>query len=424
MNSPSFHKDTPLIDHLFRHQSGKMVAVLVRIFGLSNLELIEDAVQDTFIKAMASWKMGIPEQPEAWLVKAAKNRAIDLLRSGKIRSDKISQFSQGAMITTLDDLFSTSEIEDSQLRMVFTACHPELNSKEQISFALKTISGFGDKEIAAALLTKIETVKKRLSRARKLIKTQGITFTIPTGTTLNKRLNIVHEVLYLIFNEGYHSSAKKTLVRKDLCAEAIRLCSLILKKAPLRTGEGYALFAIFCFHAARLDAKISDNNHLLDLKQQDRSNWNRESILLGNSALNQAMQYDSISQYHLEAAILGEHLNAPSFEQTNWDNILAYYQHIWTINPSDLTLLNLSLVLLQLNEIKKAQQTLQKIKVNQLEQRKYLYFGLQAELYAKEKNLAKAIDYLNQAIATVNNDFERQYLQEKKEQYKKIGNFS
>lgn len=188
-----------IIDHLFRHQHGRMVAILTRIFGLSNLEIIEDAVQDTFIKAMGTWRNGMPDNPEAWLTQAAKNRMIDLFRKLKSEKERAAYMESGTSTISVNELFLDDEIADSQLRMIFTACHPQLDPRDQIAFALKTIAGFSQKEIASALLLKEEAIKKRLSRARKAIGIKSISFEIPQGEQLNQRMIRVLEVLYLLF---------------------------------------------------------------------------------------------------------------------------------------------------------------------------------------------------------------------------------
>ena len=224
------------MDHLFRHHYGKMVSVLTRIFGLSNLEIVEDAVQDTFIKALTAWRINPPENPEAWLTKAAKNRVIDIFRKLNAEQKRIPKLENGPASLAINELFLDDEIEDSQLRMIFTACHPVLNSKDQIAFALKTISGFSTKEIASALLLKEETIKKRLMRARKSIAEKELSFEIPQGKELPKRLNRVIESLYLTFNEGFHSNKKDLLVRKELCGEAMRLCKLLKKNEYTKTN--------------------------------------------------------------------------------------------------------------------------------------------------------------------------------------------
>ena len=255
-----------LLDHLFRHQYGKMVSILTRIFGLEHLETIEDAVQDTFIRAMVTWRNQLPENPEAWLTKAAKNRTIDLFRKLSAEKKRIPKIENGPATIALNELFLDNEIADSQLRMIFTACHPSLNPSEQIAFALKTVSGFSAKEIASALLIKEETIKKRLSRARKTIATQQIAFQIPQGNDLPERLSRVLEILYLIFNEGFHSNKKEILIRKDLCGEAIRLTKMLLTNPYTRQPATYALFALMCFHSARLDSKVNEKNEIIDLK--------------------------------------------------------------------------------------------------------------------------------------------------------------
>jgi len=407
-----------VVDHLFRHQYGKMVSILTKVFGISNLELIEDAVQDTFVIAIQKWRKGVPENPEAWLTMAAKNRAIDILRNLKSSEERIINLKSGTETIAFNNLFLKHEIEDSQLRMIFTACHPKLDSRDQISFALKTIAGFSDKEIAAALLLKTDTVKKRLSRARKTIKKESIMFSIPDKTEIETRLRKVHEVLYLIFNEGFHSTKSEILVRKELCGEAIRLITLILKKEELRTGEGYALFALFCFHAARLESKVIDGD-VLDLKDQDRSMWYRPLVNMGNSAHQNSLTFSDWSEFHYESAIAAEHANATSFEETNWKKILELYKLIHENYPTDYSLMNLAIVYIQLEDSKNALECLNQIVSDKLANRKYLYFGVFAEYYLLIEDSAKAIDFYNKAINHVSNKAEKIYLTNKLNALKK-----
>ena len=408
-------KNKQLIDHLFRHQFGKMVAILTRIFGLKNLETVEDAVQDTFVLAMLKWRDQIPKNPEAWLTKAAKNRAIDLLRKIKAEGNRFEKIEHGLSVTTLDELFLDYQIADSQLRMIFTACHPDLHAKDQIAFALKTVAGFSTKEIASALLLKEDTVKKRLSRARKSIQEKHIAFDFPDKKDVPSRLERVYEVLYLIFNEGFHSNHQKVLIRQDLCGEALRLTKLVLSKPELRTGSGYALFALMCFHAARLESKMSENGKPIDLKHQDRSKYHFPLIKLGNEAMNKAMQYGDTSTYHIEAAIAVEHLKAKSFAATNWEKILKLYKQLYEINGDEMTKLNIIIVLLQLQQNVRAKVLLDNINPTILEQRVYLFWGVKAEYYINIGQKEKAIDALNRAIEKTSNQVEKDYLSQKKE---------
>ncbi len=402
------------LDHLFRHQYGKMVSILTRIFGLTNLEIIEDAVQDTFIKAMVAWRSGIPENPEAWLTKAAKNRMIDLFR--KISADKkrLPKMEHGPSAIALNDLFLDTEIEDSQLRMIFTACHPILNPKDQLSFALKTVSGFSAKEIASALLLKEETVKKRLMRARKSIAEQNISFQIPQGKDLPERLSRVLEVLYLIFNEGFHSNKKEILIRKDLCGEALRLCRMVLTNSFTRQPPAYALFALMCFHSARLDSKINEANEIIDLKNQDRKKWYFPLMKLGSEAMNKAVETEVFTSYHYEAAIAVEHLKAPNFAATDWTKILKWYEQLYQLQPSPFNLLNRAMVQLQRTKYAKTLALLKQINPKDLEQRAYLFYGAYAEYFVLTGKGKRALESIDTALALVRNEAERAFLLKKR----------
>ncbi|WP_299117520.1 sigma-70 family RNA polymerase sigma factor [uncultured Winogradskyella sp.] len=401
------------IDHLFRHHSGKMVSVLTRIFGLAHLEIIEDAVQDTFIKASLSWRKEQPKYPEAWLTKAAKNRVLDIFRALKTQKKHADLLSTGTDVIAINELFLDKEIEDAQLRMIFTACHPKLDPRDRISFALKTVSGFSTKEIASALLTKEDTIKKRLMRARKAIQKANLKFYIPQGNELLERIESVMEVLYLIFNEGFHSNNKDQLIREDLCGEAMRLCQLLLKQKNTRSPDVYALFALMCFHSARIEAKISVNNEILDLKQQDRSQWHFPLIVLGNTMMNKAVETDCFSCYHYEAAIAGEHIRARTFEDTNWNQILQWYEALHALQPMPSHILTMAVICTQTKAYEKADNYFNQLKVEDLEQRGYLFYAAKSDYYSKIEKYNRALEYINLALSLVNNSLEKDYLLKK-----------
>ena len=403
-----------MVDHLFRHHHGKMVSILTRIFGLTHLEMIEDAVQDTFISAWQNWRTKKPDNPEAWLTQAAKNRAIDLLRKIKADHSRLEKIQSGPSTMIVNDLFLEHEIVDSQLRMVFTACHPTLKPQDQIAFALKTIAGFSIREIAAALLTKEETIKKRLTRARQNIRKHDIRFVMPSKEEVPARLQRVQEVVYLIFNEGFQSTQKDQLIRKELCGEAIRLCKLLLTKEHLRTGALYALFALMCFHAARLESKISAHGDIIDLRNQDRSKWYFPLIKVGNDAMLRAVEYADFSTYHVEAAIAVEHLSARTFAETNWQKILALYQKLESLHPSPINTLNQAIVYLQMDQDEKTWEKLHAIQPNQLEHRAYLYHAALSDYHLKQGNTSAALVQIDKALAEVHNDQEKKYLQRKR----------
>lgn len=390
-----------------------MVAILTRFFGLSNIETIEDAVQDTFIKATLQWRKQLPDNPEAWLTRVAKNRTIDLLRSLKAEKNRVEKIHSGASSIPINELFLDHEIADSQLRMIFVACHPSLRPKEQIAFALKTISGFSTKEIAAALLTKEDTISKRLQRARKTIATNHIQFDFPAPPHLQSRLNRVMEVVYLTFNEGFHSTNTDTLIREDLCGEAIRLCRLLIRKEAFRSGRLYALFALMCFHAARLKSKTNTRNEIVDIREQDRSQWHDPLIDIATRAMHKAGAYDDVSIYHFEAAIAYEHIRAKTFEDTDWEKILEWYTKLYEMQPTPFVLLNRAIVHLQLNQLQQGKKLLENLQSDDLGQRQYLYFGSLAEYYLKMDDQVLAKTYFEQAIATTSNALEKRYLEKK-----------
>lgn len=410
--------ENKIVDHLFRHHYGKMVAILTRFFGLSHIETIEDAVQDTFIKATLQWRKQLPDNPEAWLIKVAKNRTIDLLRSIKAEKKRFERITSGASSIQLNELFLDHEIEDSQLRMIFVACHPSLKPKEQIAFALKTISGFSTKEIAAALLTKEDTITKRLGRAKQAIVKNKIQFDFPPPNEIQDRLARVMEVIYLTFNEGFHSTNKDKLIREDFCGEAIRLCKLLLKKEKFRSGSLYALFGLLCFHASRIESKTNSANEIVDIREQDRNKWFFPLIKMGNGAMNKALEYEDISIYHYEAAIAAEHIKAKTFEETNWGKILICYNELQRLQPNTFSLLNIAIVNLQLNNFEEVKNILETLPISDLEQREYLYYGCYAEYYAKRNDFILAISYLDTAVLKTTNSLEKAYLLKKKAQLK------
>ncbi len=403
----------PIVDHLFRHQYGKMVAILARIFGLQHLDLIEDAIQDTFLKASLQWREQQPDKPEAWLTQAAKNRVLDLLRQIQARQKREAAFPHASSALEINEQFLDPEIDDAQLRMIFVACHPALSTSEQIAFALKAISGFSGKEIASALMQKEDSIKKRLQRARKKIQEEGIALQFPEPHEMESRMQAVMQIIYLIFNEGFHSNKADSLVDKELCGEALRLCKLLLNRKTFRSGSLYALFALLCYNAARLDAKVSDDE-VLDLKQQDRQKWYAPLIELGHDALYRSLyDFQDRSAYHFEALIASEHIRAANFESTNWQQILSYYQEMYHYLPSASILLSKAIIYLQIQEAHQAKAQLEAIKIKDLEQRSYLYYATWAEFHLMENNTIKAKKMLKIAIEHCTNKFEEDYLKKK-----------
>lgn len=402
------------IDHLFRHQYGKMVSICTRIFGLDHLDTIEDAIQDTFIYALKSWQTQIPENPEAWLVKAVKHRIIDLLRKISAEDARINKLSTGIETYPINELFTDDEVDDSILRMLFAACNPDLDPKDQIAFALKTISGFSRKEIATSLLLKEETVKKRLLRARSMIVKEQMTFEIPSGRPLQSRIKRVLEVIYLIFNEGYYSAKKDAIIREDLCGEAVRLSKCVLKKSISQTPDAYALHALLCYLSARMKSRITDDGEIIRLKEQDRTLWYYPMVLLGHEAMEKAIHSEVLSHYHLEAAIAAEYVQAPTYDSTDWDRLLELYHQLYDLEGSSYILLNIAILHLEKRNYPQAKQFLTQVDPRELERRAYLYFATFAEYEFAVNNRTAATNYMEKAIDLTENKYEKAFLNREK----------
>src|SRR5215467_4984927 len=265
-----------LTDHLFRHEAGRMVVVLTRIFGVHNLALAEDVVQDAFCRALEVWSFrGVPENPSAWLMAAARNRALDVLRREKTArtyEPELSRWlqSEWTLASEVDEMFTDTAIKDDQLRMMFSCCHPRLPEEAQVMLILHILCGFGIDEVAAAFVTTYTAVEKRISRAKKVLAGSKRLFDTQAPADFSGRLPAVQRVLYLLFNEGYHGASAESAVRTELCQEAMRLGALLLQHPLEATPSSYALSALMCLNKARLPARLDSFGKLNSLFDQDR----------------------------------------------------------------------------------------------------------------------------------------------------------
>jgi RNA polymerase sigma factor (sigma-70 family) len=325
-----------------------MVSYLTRIFGLGRLDLAEDVVQDTLCRALETWPIdGLPDNPSAWLMRVARNRAIDLVR----RDDQFRYFAPELtyLLRLRENLpvetpAFEKEIQDDQLRMMFSCCHPDLSTEAQVTLILKTLCGFSVSEIAHALLASEDSIEKRLGRARKLFRLSG-TFMEITNAEMPERLEAVYQAIYLLFNEGYHGSRSEQTVREDLCFEAIRLALLLSEHPEGEKPKTHALVALLCFHAARLAGRMDDDGGLIQLEIQDRSKWDRDLIGRGFLFLERSSMGNELSEYHLEACIASLHCAAPTYEKTEWAKILELYDMLYRLKPSPIVALNRAIAL-------------------------------------------------------------------------------
>jgi RNA polymerase sigma factor (sigma-70 family) len=335
-----------LADHLFRHEAGKMAAVLTRLLGFQNIELAEDIVQEALLKALNTWKyQGIPENPTAWLYRTARNQAIDLIRKQKvlkkIQGELVRELkSEWTLAPTVSHLFQPTEIEDSQLRMIFACCHPSIAYESKIALTLKILCGLSVNEIAHGFLTTEETISKRLYRAKEKIRSEKIEIEVPDKAHLRERLDAVLHTIYLLFNEGYNSSHPELLLREDFCEEAMRLCFLLTQNPLTNQPNTNALLSLLCFQSSRLKSRLNDDGAIVLLNHQNRQLWNQDLIAKGHFYLTTATTANDTSAYHVEAAIAACHAMASSFEQTDWKMILNLYKMLSAIKPGAIVELN------------------------------------------------------------------------------------
>lgn len=403
-------------DHLFRHQAGRMVAALTRVFGLHNLELAEDVVQDAFCRALEVWKVrGIPENPSAWLMTTARNRALDVLRRERTARTFAPEYSkllqtEWTMANAVREVLDSTDVHDDQLRMMFSCCNQALPETTQVMLVLSLVGGFGAREIAAAFVGSQAAVEKRLSRAKHALKELGVLFDIADRADFGMRLPVAQRALYLMFNEGYHSASASAVVRADLCDEAIRL-TLLLAEHPLAASPStHALLALMYLNAARLPTRLDPSGHLTPLCDQDRSLWNRKKIDDGVRWLERSSRGWVVSQYHVEAAIAAQHASAPSFEETNWRAIVSLYDMLVRLTPSAIVELNRAIAIAQRDGPERGLAAVEAIADRSRLERYPFYHAALGELELRLENGAQASKHFEAAIATARNTEERLFL--------------
>jgi len=332
-----------LVEHFFRHEYGRLVAMLTRRAGAPQIELVEDAVQTALVAALTAWTdQVLPEDPGAWLYRVAYNQLIGDLRrkAGRLRileQEAGDLAGEGGHPATS---YFADEVRDDMLRMLFVCCDDAIPLESRLVLALKTLCGFSTAEIALRLFTTEANVRKRLGRARDRLREAPPDMETPPPEELRSRLPSVHAVLYLLFNEGYLSAHAERAIRRELCDEAIRLATLVAEHPVGAVPETFALLALMHLHAARLGARLDGMGGLLLLEEQDRSLWDRESMRLGAEWLARAASGEVFSRFHAEAGIAAEHCFAPSFRQTRWKEIADFYSMLERVAPSPLHTLN------------------------------------------------------------------------------------
>lgn len=330
-----------LVEHFFRHESGRLLALLVRSLGVSRLQLAEDVVQASLMQALQVWAHhGLPDDPARWLYRTARNRAIDAIRRERVESRLLPQIAGSEHASHDRDPQFDDEIGDEPLRLLFLCCHEAVPAESRIALALRTVCGFSTIEIARGLLTSEANVQKRIARAKQRLRDEPGAWETPGLDPLRGRLDAVLATIYLLFNEGYCASQSDEPIRRDLCEEARRLARMLALHPVGSDPRAPALLALLCFHTARFDTRVSDAGRLVLLDAQDRSAWDWALIREGMSWMARSADGRAVSRYHVEAAIAWEHCRAASFEATDWSRIAGLYAALERIAPSPLHALN------------------------------------------------------------------------------------
>lgn len=408
--------DVPkLVDHLFRHKSGEVVSTLTRVFGPEHLDLAEDVVQETLLKALQQWPFrGVPENPGGWILQTARNHALDILRrQGRFRN-KAQQLAERIRVEadheTGEAVFLESEVRDDQLRMMFTCCHPALSREARVALTLKILGGFSVPEITRAFLAEEATIAQRLVRAKRKIREARIPFEVPAGEALVPRLDSVLEVLYLLFNEGYSAHEGEALVRHELCAEAVRLTGLLVEHPAGDQPKVHALLALMLLQASRLPARTDAEGNLLLLSEQDRSLWDRTAIQRGMAHLRRAAAGTELSTYHLEAGIAAAHAMAPTYESTDWRRILSYYDDLYALNPSPVVALNRAVALSMVRGPEAGIEAVEGLRGSPAMRGYYLLPATLAEFHSRLGQPREAARYYEEALRQVRTEPERRFL--------------
>jgi RNA polymerase sigma-70 factor (ECF subfamily) len=403
-----------VVEHLFRHEAGKMVATLTGIFGVEHLTLAEDVVQEAMSRALQTWPFyGVPENPAAWIMRASRNLALDTVRRQKIFRDKepeIIRLTEARNGAPEPGDSSDGGITDDRLRMMFVCCHPKVPDDTQAALALKTLCGFSPKEIAVAFLTSEAAIAKRLVRAKQKIREARVPFEIPAGPELAARLDGVLQTLYLLFNEGYKASSGDKLIREDVCLEAIRLTELLAAHPAGKQPKTHALLALMLFSAARLATRVDGDGNLLRLEDQNRSRWDRKMIVRGMMHLSESAAGPEISRYHLQAGIAACHCAAKDYDSTDWTQILALYDRLMEFDDSPIVALNRAVALAKIEGPQAGIEAVAVIQNLKSLESYYLLYAVLGEFEARLHHFSDAAAHFRKSIQLAEIQSEQAFL--------------
>jgi RNA polymerase sigma factor (sigma-70 family) len=398
----------PIAGDLFRRESGRLVAALVRLLGPAHLSLAEDVVQDALVSALEAWRFDVPDDPRAWILKTAKNRAIDAIR----RDRRLGPFppeleSSEKFSTSMDHALSDAEDGANQLAMMFSCCHENLSSDTHVTLILRFLCGLGPREIASAYLVETDTIDRRIHRGRGELQSLGHLYDVRASSEVRARLPSVLEALYLLFNEGYQGSDADNPFCTAMCSEALRLTDLLLGSVVTSSPEVHALAALFCFDAARIATRTDALGVFVPLRMQDRTLWDGALIARGIVHLGESASGADLTRWHLEAGIACEHAIAPSLAETNWPRILTLYDELLALFPGPVVALNRALAMAEIHGPAAGREALLALDGDRRMTSYPFYWGALAEIARREGNAREAARFYGQAISVSRSRAER-----------------
>ena len=400
------------LEHVFREEYGRIIATLIRTSG--SFDLAEEALQEAFIAAASSWERdGPPRNPGAWLTTVAHRKLLDAVRRDKTRTDKLSEVEYETIrlqpFAEPASLDEAVEYPDDRLRLIFTCCHPSLSREAQVALTLRTLGGLTTTEIAHAFLLPETTLAQRLVRAKQKIRLARIPYEIPSLEIIGTRLIAVQAVIYLIFNEGYAASAGQTLVRNDLCSEAIRLGRVLCELLP-NEPENLGLLALMLLQDSRREARVNDQGELVTLEEQDRSRWDRQEIDEGLRLVQRALAMGRAGTYQIQAAIAAVHAEAASADETDWRQIVALYEQLMRITSSAVVALNHAAAVAMSEGFKRGLSLIESAGAGGALDNYYLFHASRADLLRRLSRFDEATTAYERALSLTTNRVEQNYI--------------